>query len=82
MEQIASWMEEALRASATVLTKQLDQELERRGRDATEEPALPQLDRMDRSLACRRSRNAPLKRRRSRFRHTPCRPASPRSSRP
>jgi hypothetical protein len=41
MEQIASWMEEALRTSTTRLTEQLDEELARRGRDATQEPALP-----------------------------------------
>jgi hypothetical protein len=37
MEQIASSMEEAL----IRLIEQLDEELERRGRDATQEPALP-----------------------------------------
>jgi hypothetical protein len=37
MEQIASSMEEAL----ILLIEQLDEELERRGRDATQEPALP-----------------------------------------
>jgi hypothetical protein len=41
MDQLASWMEEALRTSTIKLTEQLDEELERRGRDATEEPALP-----------------------------------------
>ena len=41
MDQIASWMEEALRTSAIHLAEQLDEELERRGRDATQEPALP-----------------------------------------
>jgi hypothetical protein len=41
MEQIASWMEEAVRTGTTRLTEQLDAELERRGRDAAEEPALP-----------------------------------------
>jgi hypothetical protein len=41
MEQMASWLEEGLRTSATRLTEQLDSELERRGRDAAEEPALP-----------------------------------------
>lgn len=41
MEQMASWLEDAMRTSATHLTEQLDEELERRGRDATEEPALP-----------------------------------------
>jgi hypothetical protein len=41
MEQMASWMEEALRTSTTHLTEQLDEELERRGRDATDEPTLP-----------------------------------------
>ncbi len=41
MEQIASWMEEALRTSTIRLTEQLDEELERRDRDAIEEPALP-----------------------------------------
>ena len=42
MEQMASRLEESLQASATQLTEQLGEELERRGRDATEEPALPQ----------------------------------------
>ena len=37
MDQIASSMEETL----IRLIEQLDEELERRGRDATEEPALP-----------------------------------------
>ena len=41
MDQIASWVGEALRTSATRLTEQLDEELERSGRHATEEPALP-----------------------------------------
>jgi hypothetical protein len=41
MDQLASWMEEALRTSTIKLTEQLDEELERRGRDATEEPTLP-----------------------------------------
>jgi hypothetical protein len=41
MEQMASWLEDAMRTSATRLTEQLDEELERRGQDATEEPALP-----------------------------------------
>jgi Protein of unknown function (DUF2652)/Polyketide cyclase / dehydrase and lipid transport len=41
MEQMASWMEQALRTSATRLTEQLAEELERRRRDATDEPALP-----------------------------------------
>jgi Polyketide cyclase / dehydrase and lipid transport/Protein of unknown function (DUF2652) len=41
MEQIAPWMEEALRASTARLTEQLEQELARRERDATEEPVLP-----------------------------------------
>jgi hypothetical protein len=41
MDQIASWVGEALRTSATRLTEQLDEELERSGRQATEEPALP-----------------------------------------
>jgi hypothetical protein len=42
MEQMASWLEESLQASATRLTEQLGEELGRRGRDTTEEPALPQ----------------------------------------
>jgi hypothetical protein len=41
MEQMASWLEEGLRTSAIRLTEQLDEELKRGGRDATEEPALP-----------------------------------------
>jgi hypothetical protein len=41
MEQMASWLEDAMRTSATRLIEQLDEELERRGRDATEEPGLP-----------------------------------------
>ena len=41
MEQVASWMVEAMRASTTVLTEQLEQELARRAGDATEEPVLP-----------------------------------------
>jgi Polyketide cyclase / dehydrase and lipid transport len=41
MDQMASWLEEAVRTSTTRLTEQLDEELERRGRDATQEPALP-----------------------------------------
>jgi hypothetical protein len=41
MDQLGSWMEEALRRSTIKLTEQLDEELERRGRDAAEEPALP-----------------------------------------
>jgi uncharacterized protein YndB with AHSA1/START domain len=41
MEQMASWLEGALQTSATHLTEQLAEELERRGRDATEEPAPP-----------------------------------------
>ncbi len=41
MEQIASWMEEVLRTSSTRLIEQLDEELERRDRDATQEPVLP-----------------------------------------
>jgi hypothetical protein len=39
---MASWLEDALRTSTTRLTEQLDEELERRGPDATDEPALPQ----------------------------------------
>jgi hypothetical protein len=41
MDQMASWMEEALQTSSTRLTEQLDEELERRGPDATDELALP-----------------------------------------
>ena len=41
MKQMASWLEEAVRTSTARLTEQLDKELERRGREATEEPALP-----------------------------------------
>lgn len=39
--QMASWLQDVMRTSATRLTEQLDEELERRGRDAAEEPALP-----------------------------------------
>jgi uncharacterized protein YndB with AHSA1/START domain len=42
MEQMAPWLQGALRASTTQLTEQLGEELERRRRDATQEPALPQ----------------------------------------
>ncbi len=60
MEQIASWMEEALRTSTIRLTEQLDEELARRDRDAIEEPALPRA-RPDGPVAdLRRSRNAPV----------------------
>jgi hypothetical protein len=41
MEQLTSWIDEALRTSTTLLTEHLDEELERRRRYATEEPALP-----------------------------------------
>jgi hypothetical protein len=41
MDELGSWMGEALRTSTIKLTEQLDDELERPGRDATEEPALP-----------------------------------------
>jgi hypothetical protein len=41
MEQMASWLEEAVRTTTIRLTEQLDEEVERRVRDATEEPALP-----------------------------------------
>src|SRR5262249_57109926 len=41
MEQMAPWLEDAMRTSATRLTEQLDEELERRGRDATDQPAPP-----------------------------------------
>jgi hypothetical protein len=40
-QQMASWLEDAMRTSAARLTEQLDEELERRGRDATQEPGLP-----------------------------------------
>jgi hypothetical protein len=43
MEQLAPWIDEALRTSTTRLTEQLDEELERRRLDATEEPALPRV---------------------------------------
>lgn len=42
MDQLTSWLEDALQTSATHLTEQLDEELERRRANATEEPALPQ----------------------------------------
>ncbi len=41
LEQMTPWIEEAMRTSTALLTEQLDQELERRGRDVTEEAALP-----------------------------------------
>jgi hypothetical protein len=41
MEQMVPWIAEAVRTSTTHLTEQLDEELERRGRDAIEEPPLP-----------------------------------------
>jgi Protein of unknown function (DUF2652)/Polyketide cyclase / dehydrase and lipid transport len=41
MEQIASWLDQGLRTSATRLTEQLDEELQCRSGDASEEPALP-----------------------------------------
>ena len=42
MEQMLPWIAEAVRTSTTHLTELLDEELERRGRDAIEEPRLPQ----------------------------------------
>ena len=68
MERMASWMEEALR-QRNGPDQQLDQELERRGRDATEEPALPGA-RPDGPVAGLSSVSPTLKRRRSRFQHT------------
>jgi hypothetical protein len=41
MEQMMSGMAEALQTSTTHLTELLDEELERRGRDAIDEPPLP-----------------------------------------
>jgi uncharacterized protein YndB with AHSA1/START domain len=41
MEQMASWLQDVLRASTTRLSEQLGQELQRHERDATSEPALP-----------------------------------------
>ena len=41
MEQLTSWIDEALRTSTILLTRHLDEELERRRREAIEEPALP-----------------------------------------
>jgi Protein of unknown function (DUF2652)/Polyketide cyclase / dehydrase and lipid transport len=41
MEQMASWLDQGLRTSATRLTEQLDEELQCRSGDASEEPALP-----------------------------------------
>jgi Protein of unknown function (DUF2652)/Polyketide cyclase / dehydrase and lipid transport len=41
MEQMGPGLVEAVRASTTHLAEQLDEELERREQDATEEPALP-----------------------------------------
>ncbi|MGH3338070.1 MAG: DUF2652 domain-containing protein, partial [Propionibacteriaceae bacterium] len=41
MEQMLPWIAEAVRTSTSHLTELLDEELERRGRDATEEPPLP-----------------------------------------
>jgi hypothetical protein len=43
MEHLTPLIDEALRKSTTLLTEQLDEELERRRRDATEEPALPRV---------------------------------------
>jgi hypothetical protein len=43
MEQLTPVIHEALRTSTTRLNEQLDEELERRRRDATEEPALPRV---------------------------------------
>jgi len=41
MEQMLPWIAEAVRTSTTHLTELLDEELERRGREAIEEPPLP-----------------------------------------
>jgi hypothetical protein len=41
MDQISPGLAEAVRASTTHLAEQLDEELERRARDAMEEPQLP-----------------------------------------
>jgi hypothetical protein len=41
MEQMLPWIAEAVRTSTTHLTELLDEEFERRGRDAIEEPPLP-----------------------------------------
>ena len=41
MEQMLPWIAEAVRTSTTHLTELLDEELERRARDAIEEPPLP-----------------------------------------
>ena len=41
MEQMLPWIAEAVRTSTTHLTELLDHEVERRGRDAIEEPPLP-----------------------------------------
>jgi uncharacterized protein YndB with AHSA1/START domain len=41
MEQIAAWFDDVLKTSAARLAAALGEELERRGRDAGEEPALP-----------------------------------------
>jgi uncharacterized protein YndB with AHSA1/START domain len=41
MEQMASYLEDAVGTSVTQLAEQLGEELERRGRNAGEEPALP-----------------------------------------
>ena len=43
MEQLVPWIDEGMRASTTLLTEQLDEDLERRRRDVTNEPALPRV---------------------------------------
>ena len=41
MTQMTPWIRDVMLKSTALLAEQLDEELERRGRDATEEPALP-----------------------------------------
>lgn len=41
MDQMTPWVRDVMRKSTALLSDQLDEELERRARDATEEPSLP-----------------------------------------
>ena len=43
MAQMTPWIQDVVRKSTALLGEQLDEELERRGRDTTEEPVLPQV---------------------------------------
>ena len=42
LAQMTPWLDDVMRASTARLSEQLEEELERRGRDTTDEPALPQ----------------------------------------